>query len=129
MEELKCDAFSCYEGFAQWLEERQYHTERVGLDEYTGWIYEYGQACGLEQEGIRDSLVIDRMVSNRTGRLPEFLQRKDAEFARAKKRYRGQGGVALLYQGGHRRVLIADYTQGRDIDGRYPYKILDWKNE
>ena len=46
-----------------------------GLDELTFEIYEYfGKKNNISKKALRDCLVIDRLSTNRTGKIPEFLK-------------------------------------------------------
>lgn len=120
--------FALYRDIAGWLLKEGCSPCRVSLDEYTQWIYAYGRSRGMEGSSLRDSLVIDRMVSSRAGKPPAFLQRQDPDYALIHKGKGKDTGAALLYSGGEKRVLTVDYAAPKDIDGRFPYRIDAWKS-
>lgn len=101
----------------------------ITLDEYTKLIYGYfGGQKNIEKLKLRDVLVCDRLATDSSGVLPQFLQIKDPMLKRVKAELNGRAsfqrpdgvkrGIALLYS--EDCAVYADYEHKNPITGEYP---------
>lgn len=105
------------------------------LDAFTEFVFDFcRQELPLSEGEIRDSLILDRLASNNTGHLPDFLFDGENELKAIKKRlskmpeYREAKGVrrgyALINSG--RTLCIADYRPENldPITSRYGVRLV-----
>lgn len=100
---------------------------QTSLDAYTALFYEFCKTLPhINNDGLRDVMVCDRLSTNATGRLPVCLQVKDPDLKKAVQYLaktdpppKGiRRGVALLY--GEQKIVFVDYQQKQPITGQYP---------
>ena len=110
------------------------------LEAYIARILDFGGALSsVEQNALRNCLVIDWLQTNHVGILPLCLQKADPLLARigrilerlynreqhlpelGSRRYYG---FALLYKGDTRQIALADYRKPRPVLGNYPLQVL-----
>ncbi len=135
--------FDFYRSFAEYLDNAaggSFSGVGVSLDKYTelfrDFLHKYGEkseSIGLDFKKIRDLLVVDRLTTNASGRVPDFLQvddpslRKVKVFLEQKEEYKApkatRRGVAILYS--FSQVIFVDYTEKNPVTGMYDARYLD----
>lgn len=123
--------FSLLSGFASWLRDKE--TDRVPLDTYTIYIFDYFRTLGnVDENGLRDAMIEDRISIVSTGRLPDPLKviTPDIKTIRhaCEDEYPTLPGVkrgfALLSSG--ETAVFADYANKDPISGRYKLESYDF---
>lgn len=106
----------------------------LSLDQLSQAVYQALVQMLPQHEGrLRDLMVIDRLCSTPTAKLPSFLRRSDPRFFRAKRALdslypRPQGlhrGLAFLYAGQKEQLIFCDYQSRHPVTGLFPYTRLD----
>lgn len=84
------------------------------LDEYTRLVFEYfGGVQGVEKARLRDLMCIDRLRTNRSGKLPECLKIKDASLAKVTAKLQSNPKTKL--QSGVKRAVCILYTENKAV--------------
>ena len=98
------------------------------LDEYTALAFEFFASLdGVERAVLRDKMCRDRLMSNRSGKLPDCLKIKDTRLAavtaalgamplHAPKEHMRRA-VCLLYS--EKTVVYADYPMNQTVKNRF----------
>ena len=97
--------------------------ESMPLDDYTALVFEYFSSIdGIDKAVLRDRMCIDRLATNKSGKLPKCLQIKDKLLARFTYQLeinpetaplKGvKRGVCILYS--ENKVLYVDYIGDSD---------------
>ncbi|MDO5564133.1 MAG: DUF4080 domain-containing protein [Eubacteriales bacterium] len=78
------------------------YKEKNNLDDYTEFFYNFClQYPNIKKSELRDNLVIDRLQSNRMGKLPQVLKIKDDKLSKIKKcipiKKSVKQAIAILY--------------------------------
>jgi hypothetical protein len=111
------------------------------LETYIMEIIRFGKALpDVDQEVLRDQLVMDWLQTNHVGVLPVCLQKVDPlnrKVEQALRRLQNDEaippelgvrrpyGFGLLYGSGKTRVALANYRQRRPYLGEYPLQVID----
>ena len=112
----------------------------VSLDKYTelffDFLHEYDandSELHLDLGIVRDLLVTDRLTTNASGKIPDFLQVEDKSLRKVKIFLEHSGeykppkatrrGVAILYSSS--QVIFVDYTEKDPVTGMYEAKYVD----
>ncbi len=112
----------------------------TALDDFTAFFQAHClQYCHVQADALRDCLVLDRLSTNATGRLPKCLILPDAKLAIAKKALQANPataqssgvvrGIALLY--GRGEVAYVDYTPATQhgVTGAWKVMFAQFPNE
>ena len=111
------------------------------LDTYTGAMLEYfGGMPNVDKAHLRDEMVKDRIITDRTGKLYHCLHIADERMKyvrialnnvdmdifenQREKARQGKIGFAIIYTNGAEQVILADYTQQDKVTGMYIHRIL-----
>ena len=105
------------------------------LDEFTRFFFDFcKEELPLSENEIRDSLILDRLSSNNTGHLPDFLFDGGEELKKIKKKlskmqsYREAKGVRRGYAliNDRKTLCIADYSPDNfdPISQRYTLRLV-----
>ncbi len=112
---------------------------RLSLEDYTALVQQTLAALpGVNEDRLRDALVLDALATRGDGRLPRCLQQPDPLLRKAKialeadpatrSRKGVRRGVALLY--GVKQTAYADYDQPRDpVTGEYPVYFVPFPGD
>ncbi len=104
--------------------------ERISLDGYTEFLKDFlGCLPGISGEVLRDMLVVDRLSTNKSGRLPEALRINDKRLKQAviaiNQNFSLEKGikrsVALLYS--EQNVVYVDYINDKEDPKASGYKL------
>jgi len=122
--------FDLFDGFAAFLKTRDIATEKVALDTYIGYVWNYfSSLSGVDADCLWDALTLDCYASRQIHRLPPCLFTKDTRIAKiarelAKQRKGGiKRGVAIL-RSKQNTVAVVEYTDRDRVTGRYPIEFL-----
>lgn len=139
----KIKPFDFYFAFAEYLNfvsEYEFTSVGISLDKYTemfwNFIHEYDKAnddIQIDFKKLRDLLVLDRLTTNSSGKLPSFLRieddrlrkvklylMKNEEFNAPKSTKRA---VAILYSVS--QAVFVDYTEKNPVTGMYEARFVD----
>lgn len=99
-------------------------TTKISLDDYNALLHGYLLSLGCNPVVLRDKMVLDRLATNSSGKLPKVLKVMDPEFSRTVAALEREDpktnkrGYALLYS---RPVLAyAEYDAPDPVTGEYP---------
>lgn len=127
------EPYDIYFDFGQWVKDKIDY--RISLDDYSRLVYDYfSRTDGIDQTALKNCMIIDRLSSNSTGRLPEFLKSKNTNI----KKIRGyieslpgnepvahvKRGFALLF--GCDIAVFADYKEKDPVTGSYRVREFDY---
>ena len=118
--------FELFDGFGKWVSEKSDYS--ISLDDYTILTYEYfSSISGINKSVLKDMMLIDRISSNASGKIPEILKVKNNNIKKIRlsieseekyKRMPGtKRGFALLES--EKAAVFADYINRDKITGRY----------
>lgn len=132
------EPFPFFADFAAWLAKQRMPTENISLDVYSETVFTY--LCALPQTDnavLRDKMVCDRLATNASGVLPDFLKVDDHRLkklrtflnADPKTRVRAnvKRAVALLYS--EHCAVYVDYTDADRVTGEYPLQYISKKEK
>ena len=125
----KQSVFDILLGFGEYLQDKMDY--KIDLDSYTDLIYSYFKDMPLiDEEHLRDVMVIDRLSTNNTGRLPKKLKR----YNKMSKHYRLALAQIVPEIPGIKRgleildtfdqVIYVDYVKADRISQKYPVKYI-----
>ena len=125
----KQSVFDILLGFGEYLQDKMDY--KIDLDSYTDLIYSYFKDMPLiDEEHLRDVMVIDRLSTNNTGRLPKKLKR----YNKMSKHYRLALAQIVPEIPGIKRgleildtfdqVIYIDYVKADRISQKYPVKYI-----
>ncbi len=104
-------------------------TEKIPLDDYTAIVLEYfSRQSGVDPVVLRDTMAVDRIATNSSGRLPAALQIKNSALKDAVIQLERHGkllpqkglkrGLVMLYS--EQSVVCAEYRDRNPVTGEYP---------
>ena len=112
--------------------------ESMPLDDYTSLVFEYFSSLdGVDKAVLRDRMCEDRLVTNKSGKLPKCLQIKDKMLARFTYQLemnpetaplKGvKRAVCILYS--ENKVLYVDYAENKEEYELNYMKLGDFTEE
>ena len=110
--------------------------EPMPLDAYTDEVYEYFCSLnGVDEAVLRDLMCIDRLRTNKTGKLPKSLRRTDENLKKTvlaieamHPREKGvKRAVCLLYT--QNKAVYVDYRSGEEMPFLFSYAPIAKQNE
>lgn len=96
----------------------KYFPQQASLDELSRNFFDFFSDT---TESFRDCLVIDRLKTNASGKLPDFLKRPDRRLKSIKTSFSDTSvkrGYAILY--GKNKAVCAEYVTPDPVTGEYP---------
>ena len=118
--------FEFYDSIAQYIEKNDTSKVTRSLDKYTKYLYDYIFILpNINRRVVRNLLVIDRIATDNTGYVPQFLRIKDQDYKRARlaaKNMLSAGqkiGVAIIYGENTKYGIAADYSVRNPVTKRY----------
>jgi len=135
----KMSSYSLFYGMGEYCE--KIGLQSPSLDTYTATMLEYfGNLPNVDKAQLRDSMVTDRIITDRTGKLYHCLHITDERMKyirislnnidmgifdnQREKAKQGKIGFAILYSEGAEQVILADYTQQDKVTSQYPHKVM-----
>lgn len=106
----------------------------ISLNDYEKALYEVlSETVGVDRTILRDMMVLDRLETDSSGRLPAFLRieddglRKVRKFLNKNKETAAKAGIkrgiAIIYS--MKKAVYTDYVEKNPITGRYELKYVD----
>lgn len=123
----QASSYSFFHAFGTYLAENNI-APSVSLDEYTAHFFTYCQTLnGIIKEELRDVMVVDRLATINTGKLPPALKIPDKRLKQIalqmenmdgyKQKPGTKRGLAILYS--QSKVAFVDYEEKHPITGIY----------
>ena len=127
--------FAFYHGIG--LDSQKHTVQKISLDDYTAIVFDYLKTLpNVDTAKLRDALVLDRLCSNRTGKLPKCLQIQDKTLKKVVRHLAEDPltaqpknivrGVAILYS--QNKIIWVDYEpQTQDtVTKKWQPNFLSW---
>ncbi len=118
--------FELFDSFGKWVNEKVDYS--VSLDDYTALVYEYfSDTNGISKSVLKDMMLIDRISTNASGKIPEILKVKNDNIKKirlsveSEEKYKRIPGIKrgfVLLENEH-AAIFADYVDRDKITGRY----------
>lgn len=129
---IQASPYTFFHAFGTYLAENSI-APSVSLDEYTAHFFTFCQTLhGIQKEGLRDIMVVDRLATINTGKLPPALKIEDKRLKQIalqmehmdgyKQKPGIKRGLAILYSQG--KVAFVDYEAKHAVTGRYPVHTI-----
>ena len=139
LDAAKMSPYSLFYGIGEYCD--KIGLQSPSLDTYTSAMLDYfAQLPNVDRAKLRDTMVTDRIITDRTGKLYHCLHITDERMKyirialnnvdmgifenQREKAKQGKIGFAILYSFGEEQVILADYTQQDKVISQYPHKIM-----
>jgi len=99
----------------------------ISLDEYSYKFFEFlTEKCGFDKSVVRDIMSLDRLCSNKSGKMPHFLKVEDSFYSKIKKFINESGkksNFVILYT--QNKIAFVDSTAKTQKNGNFTPILTD----